>query len=222
MLVCLWLLILVDVICPYMLRDKLLSYVLCFHMHSTCQGQLSRSGVVVVLLCLSVFMCCCFNAILLPRTAVENELVWPTSNIPSLMLKHAVRDKSWSPRLTCIIQPDSQYGALSIVFFFFLRVFNFGVHCISGHRAVLLLQVTSLQSELKTTLASWNTLLVLSDIKTHFSVQAVNFKQKEKSLFLCWLAGVVGWNGDVASNATEWESHVDELDDANSSATWLD
>lgn len=121
MLVCLWLLILVDVICPYMLRDKLLSYVLCFHMHSTCQGQLSRSGVVGVLLCLSVFMCCCFNAILLPRTAVENELVWPTSNIPSLMLKHAVRDKSWSPRLTCIIQPDSQYGALSIVFFFFFK-----------------------------------------------------------------------------------------------------
>lgn len=107
-LVCLWLLILVGVICAYMLHDKLFLYVLCFHMQLTCQGQLSWSGVVVVLLYLSVFMCCCFNAILQPRPAVENELVWPTSNIPSLMLKHAVRDKSWSPRLTCIIQPDSQ------------------------------------------------------------------------------------------------------------------
>lgn len=35
-------------------------YVLCFHMSSTCQGELSCFGVVLVLVYLSVLMCCVF------------------------------------------------------------------------------------------------------------------------------------------------------------------
>lgn len=51
-------------------------YVLCFHMSSTCQGQLSLSAIEVVLFDLAVLMhcvCVCFsNPINLLGVAVEN------------------------------------------------------------------------------------------------------------------------------------------------------
>lgn len=59
------------------------SHVLCIHMPSTCQGQLSLSGVAVVLFCYDLFvlMCCFFFFFLMPltRQGQQNSIVYLVS-----------------------------------------------------------------------------------------------------------------------------------------------